>query len=70
MFDQDADAKQIATNIGFITSPSPGRSWRSGKGSRAANQNHQTVMIVTCDASNWEYFCPRTPSAFSGGKHD
>jgi hypothetical protein len=23
---------------------------------RAANQKHQTVMVVTCVASDWEYF--------------
>jgi hypothetical protein len=41
---------------------------------QATNQKHQTVMIVTGVASNWEYSSPRTnqslKSAFSGGNHD
>jgi hypothetical protein len=42
----------------------------------AANQKHQTVMIVTGVASDWEYLRPMTnrslkrQSAFSGGSHD
>jgi hypothetical protein len=44
---------------------------RSGEGH---NQKHQTVMIVTGAASDWEYLSLATnqslKSAFSGGSHD
>jgi hypothetical protein len=51
-----------------------GRGSLRGVHEQATNQKHQTVMIVTGVASNWEYFSLRTnqslKSAFSGGSHD
>jgi hypothetical protein len=50
--------------------------WHARVHERPANQKRQTVMIVTCVASDRNYLEPTTnqylkrQSAFSGGKHD
>ena len=50
--------------------------YSSGLWEQAANQKHQTVMIVTGATSDWEYIRGTTDrslkrqSAFNGGKDD